>query len=266
MFIRSFFTCAAGLFGTAMALLGSAPAAQEHGYTPADIEAGSRLYQGSCAGCHGTSGDGIPGIDLARGQFRRVATDPEIVAIIRSGIPGTTMPPSGFSEAQALTIVAYLRSLASSPARGVPADRGISGDAARGKVLFEGRGECASCHRVNGEGPRVAPDLTDIGAIRTASELRQKLLDPNALVRPGNRYIELVMKDGATISGRLLNYDTFSIQLIDSNERLMSVPKSALREYRILKESRMPSYRDKLSGEEMTDLVGYLFSLKGPRQ
>ena len=265
MFIRSLI-CAAALFCAAIGPLGSVPAAQEHGYTPADIENGSRLYQGSCAGCHGTSGDGIPGVDLARGQFRRVATDPEIVAIIRSGIPGTTMPPSGFSEAQALTIVAYLRSLASGPARGVPADRGVSGDTARGKALFEGKGECTTCHRVNGAGPRVAPDLTDIGAIRTASVLRQKLLDPNALVRPGNRYIELVTKEGATISGRLLNYDTFSIQLIDSNERLMSLPKSTLREYRFLKESRMPSYRDRLSGDEVTDLVGYLLSLKGPRQ
>jgi putative heme-binding domain-containing protein len=264
MAIRSLF-CGAALSG-AITLLSSDPAAQEHSFTPADIENGLRLYQGSCAGCHGTSGDGIPGVDLARGQFRRVATDPEIVAIIRSGIPGTTMPPSGFSEAQALTIVAYLRSLASSSARDAPADRGVSGDAARGKVLFEGKGECAGCHRVNGLGPRVAPDLTDIGTIRTASELRQKLIDPNALVRPGNRYIELVTKEGATISGRLLNYDTFSIQLIDSNERLTSVPKSALREYRFVKESRMPSYRDKLSPEEVTDLLGYLFSLKGPHQ
>jgi putative heme-binding domain-containing protein len=253
------------LSGAAAALLVSLLAAQEHGYTAADIENGSRLYQGSCAGCHGASGDGIPGIDLGRGQFRRAATDTELVAIIRSGIPGTTMPPSGFSEAQALVIVAYLRSLAATAARGMPAATSVRGDAARGKVLFEGKGECASCHRVHGIGPRVAPDLSDVGAIRTVSELERKLLDPNALVRPGNRYIELVTKDGAAISGRLLNYDSFSIQLIDSNERLVSVPKSTLREYTFIKTSRMPSYRDKLGAEEVTDLVSYLFSLKGVR-
>jgi putative heme-binding domain-containing protein len=261
MCIRSL-VCIGSLFGTVIALSGSVPGAQ-----PADIENGSRLYQGSCAGCHGANGDAIPGIDLGRGQFRRVATDQEIVAVIRSGIPGTTMPPSGFSEVQALTIVAYLRNLEATAARGAPADSGAGGgDAARGKLLFEGKGECASCHRVSGVGPRVAPDLTDIGAIRTGSELRQKLFDPDALVRPGGRYIELVTKDGANISGRLLNYDTFSIQLIDSNERLLSLPKSSLREYRFIKGSKMPSYRDRLSAEEMTDLVGYLASLKGPRQ
>jgi quinoprotein glucose dehydrogenase len=175
------------------------------------------------------------------------------------------MPPSGFSEPQAVTIVAYLRNLASTAARGAPDDSTVGGDIGRGKLLFEGKGECGSCHRVNGVGPRVAPDLSDVGAIRTAAELRQKLLDPNTRVRPGNRYIEIVTKEGTKISGRLLNYDTFSIQLIDSNERLLSLSKSALREYTFLQASKMPSYRDKLSAGEVTDLVGYLFSLKGAR-
>jgi putative heme-binding domain-containing protein len=259
------FLCGAALSWAVATALAPAPIAQEHSFTPADIENGLRLYQGSCAGCHGAGGDAIPGIDLGRGQFRRVATDPEMIAVIRSGIPGTTMPPSGFSEAQALTIVAYLRNLASTSARGAPESGSAGGDASRGKALFEGKGECGSCHRVNGVGPRLAPDLTDIGSIRTASELRQKLLDPNLLIRPGNRYIELVTREGVTISGRLLNYDSFSIQLIDTNERLLSVPKSALRQYTFVKGSKMPSYREKLTADEVTDLVGYLFSLKGPR-
>jgi cytochrome c oxidase cbb3-type subunit III len=249
-------------WGTALALLASVLAAQEHSYTPADIENGSRLYQSSCAGCHGTTGDGVPGIDLGRGSFRRAASDTEIAAIIRSGIPGTTMPPSGFSDAQAVTIVAYLRSMAATSPRGAAIN---GGDTARGKALFEGKGACGSCHRVNGTGPRVAPDLSDVGAIRPAPELKQKLLDPNAFVRPGNRYVELVTKDGATISGRLLNYDSFSIQVIDSNERLVSMPKSALRDSTFIKASKMPSYRGKLGDDEVNDLVGYLVSLKGMR-
>jgi cytochrome c oxidase cbb3-type subunit III len=250
--------------GTVLALLASVLAAQEHSYTPADIENGSRLYQSSCAGCHGPTGDSVPGIDLGRGPFRRAASDTEIAAIIRSGIPGTTMPPSGFSEVQAMTIVAYLRSMAPTSPRGTPASL-VPGDPARGRILFDGKGECARCHRVNGVGPRVAPDLSEIGAIRPVPELERKLIDPDALVRPGNRYVELVTKDGATISGRLLNYDSFSIQIIDSNERLVSLPKSTLRDYTFIKTSKMPSYRDKLSADEMTDLVSYLVSLKGLR-
>ena len=247
-----------------MVLAASVAIAQEHGYTPADVENGSRLYQSSCVGCHGPTGDGIPGVDLMRGQFRRAMSDTEIAAIIRAGIPGTTMPPSGFTETEAGTIVAYLRSLAPASSR---AGRGadVRGNIAHGKTLFEGKGECASCDRVNGIGSRVAPDLSDIGAIRGTAELQQKILDPNALIRPGNHYVELVTRQGATITGRLLNYDTFSIQLIDSNERLVSLPKTALSDYKFIKTSKMPSYRDKLTAEEVTDLVSYLFSLREVR-
>ena len=252
------------LIGSAGVLLvAAALAAQEHGYTPADIENGSRLYQSSCAGCHGPAGDMVPGIDLMRGQFRRGSTDTEIIRIIRAGIAGTTMPPSSFSETQAGTIVAYLRSMA--PASGRTGADVPRGDVARGKTLFEGKAECATCHRVNGNGPRVAPDLSDIGAFRQPPELQQKVLDPNALVRPGILFIEAVMKDGEKITGRVLNQDTFSIQLLDSRERLRSLSRSALRDYRFVKNSPMPSYRDKLSAQEVNDVVTYLGSLKGLR-
>src|SRR6476660_10628140 len=87
-------------------------AAQEHSYTQADIENGARLYQSSCAGCHGPNGDMVPGIELQRGRFRRATSDTEIMRIIQLGIPGTTMPPSSFSEAQTGAIVAFLRSSA----------------------------------------------------------------------------------------------------------------------------------------------------------
>jgi len=90
----------------ALLLLAAALAApQEHSYTQADIEHGARLYQSSCAGCHGPNGDMVPGIELHRGQFRRATNDTEIMRIIQSGIPGTTMPPSSFSDAQAGAIV-----------------------------------------------------------------------------------------------------------------------------------------------------------------
>jgi putative heme-binding domain-containing protein len=253
------------LCGAGVLLAASALSAQEHGYTPADIENGSRLYQSSCAGCHGPTGDMVPGIELMRGQFRRGSTDPEIIRIIQAGIPGTTMPPSSFSETQAGTIVAYLRSIAPAPGRAGAAADAPRGDVVKGKTLFEGKAACATCHRVNGNGPRVAPDLSDIGAIRQARELQQKLLDPNALVRPGTLFLEAVTKNGETITGRVLNQDTFSIQLLDSHERLRSLSRSALRDYRFVTSSPMPSSRDKLSGEEMNDLVAYLVSLKGLR-
>src|ERR671938_498984 len=89
------------LIGLVVLAAAAAVAAQEHTYTPAEIESGARLYQSSCVGCHGPDGDMVPGIDLLRGQFRRGTSDAEINRIIRQGIAGTTMPPSAFTEAQA---------------------------------------------------------------------------------------------------------------------------------------------------------------------
>lgn len=255
--LRRSLVCGAGVL-----LFASTLTAQEHSYTQADIENGARLYQSSCAGCHGPNGDMVPGIDLQRGRFRRATSDTEIMQIIQLGIPGTTMPPSSFSGAQAGTIVAFLRSAAPAADGGTHV---VRGDAPRGRAVFEGKGRCATCHRVNGAGPRVAPDLSDIGAIRPASELEQKLVDPNALVRPANRFIDVVMKNGTKLTGHLLNQDTFSIQLFDSGERLLSVSKSDLREYTYVKNSPMPSYRDALTAAELSDLVTYLVSLKGER-
>ena len=248
--------------GAGVLLFASALVAQEHSYTQADIENGARLYQSSCAGCHGPNGEMVPGVELQRGRFRRGTSDTEIMRIIQLGIPGTTMPPSSFSEAQAGTIVAFLRSVAPASDGGTPV---VRGDGATGRATFEGKGRCATCHRINGVGPRVAPDLSDIGAIRSARELEQKLVDPNALVRPANRFIDLVMQDGTKLSGHLLNQDTFSIQLLDSRERLLSVAKTELRDYTYVKSSPMPSYRDALTAAELGDVVTYLVSLKGER-
>ncbi|HXI31090.1 MAG TPA: cytochrome c, partial [Vicinamibacterales bacterium] len=108
-------------------------AAQEHSYTQADIDNGARLYQSSCAGCHGPNGDMVPGIELQRGQFRRATTDTEILHIIQAGIPGTTMPPSSFTDTQAGSIVAFLRSRAPSAAAGRGGAVTVArGDASRG--------------------------------------------------------------------------------------------------------------------------------------
>jgi cytochrome c oxidase cbb3-type subunit 3 len=137
------------------------------------------------------------------------------------------------------------------------------GDAGRGEALFVGKGACATCHRVNGKGPRLAPDLSDVGASRPSSSIQGVLLDPAAYLLPINRPVRAVTRDGRVITGRRLNEDTFSVQMLDDKEQLVSLTKSDLKEYEILKTPKMPSYRDKLTTDEIADLVAYLVSLKG---
>ena len=239
-------------------VLAVGPLVAQRQYTPADIEDGGQLFFANCATCHGPEGDAVPGVDLRRAQFRRAASDDDLVQIIRGGIPGTAMPPGNFSGGQAATIVAYLRSLEISAL-----NASVPGDANQGKAVFEGKGACLSCHRVNGSGSRLGPDLSDIGLYRRADDLERSLLDPGAEIQPQNRMFRIVTRDGATVTGRLLNHDSFTVQLIDSREQLRSFSKATLREYAFVESSPMPSSRDKLNARELVDVIRYLVSLKG---
>ena len=227
-------------------------------YSPVEIDEGGRLYRANCVACHGMEGESVPGVDLGHGKFRHGSSDIDLVGIIRQGIPGTAMAPQALGLGQAITVVAYLRSMAASPSRGLAS----TGDAVHGKAVFESKG-CLKCHRVNGNGARLGPELSDIGSLRRATELERSILDPDAEVLPQNRFIRIVTRDGAIINGRLLNQDSFSIQLFDSKDRLVSLMRSNVKEYAFAAKSPMPPYQGKLSQQELSDLVSYLVSLKG---
>jgi putative heme-binding domain-containing protein len=230
----------------------------QHSYTPSDIQEGGRLFRVNCVLCHGPEGDQVPGIDLGHGRFRQAYSENALVKIIENGIAGTGMPPNNLQDFQAEIVVAYLRSMATAGHTVTS-----NGDAARGKALFEGKGNCASCHRVNGVGSRVGPDLSDIAALRRTVEIERSLIEPNEEVLPQNRMYRAVTAQGETITGRLLNIDTFTVQILDSKERLLSLQRADLRESGFVKDSPMPSYRDKFSSQELADVVAYLVTLKG---
>jgi len=226
--------------------------------TAQDIDDGGRVFRNTCANCHGPDGDEVAGIDLGRGVFRRAKTDQDLVQIIRSGVPGTAMPASDMPVAQAEQIVAYLRSVASTKRSATAA-----GNIDRGRDIFHGKGACTTCHRIDGRGARLGPDLTGIGQLRRSVELETSIVDPGKEILATNRTYRVLTKDGATITGRLLNLDSFTVQLLDSKEQLRSFEKTNLRDYAFVDASPMPSYKDKLNAQELADVVSYLVSLKG---
>jgi len=234
------------------------PAGHADEYAPADIAYGARLYDAQCTTCHGATGDGISGVDLRSGKFRNAATDQDLSRVITNGIQGTGMQAFKLDPSELAGIVAYLRNMNSF-------DRGSvkAGDAGRGRMAFDGKGGCARCHRVGAQGSRVAPDLSEIGAARSPGSLVRSLTDPTSQMMPINRPVRAVTRDGKVINGRRLNEDTYTVQLLDEQERLVSLVKADLREFTILSVSPMPSYKNTFTPDELADVVAYLLSLKG---
>src|SRR5262249_54008765 len=228
-------------------------------YAPADIAYGAKLYDAQCATCHGANGDGVGGVNLRSGKFRNAVTDQDLRRVITQGVAGTGMLAfASFDAAELDGIIAYLRNMTSF-------DRGsaTSGDAARGRAIVEGQGGCLRCHRIGERGSRVAPDLSDIGAVRSAGSLQRSLVDPTSQMMPINRPVRAVTRDGRVITGRRLNEDTYTVQLLDDRERLVSLVKADLREFNVSTASPMPSFRETLKPGELADVLTYLLSLKG---
>lgn len=228
----------------------------DHQYTSEAVETGSRVYTQQCALCHGPQGDLVDGIDLSIGQFRTAQSDSDLVDVISDGAAEGRMPAFNLRAEEMNGIIAFIR--AGFDPEGVAVR---IGDPARGKALFEGKGQCADCHRVRGVGPRTAPDLSNIGAIRTPASLQRNLLDPATALLPINRPVRLVTRNEETIVGRRLNEDTYTVQIIDSQERLRSLKKSDLVSYEI---SDQPSKQPTdMTSDEVADVIGYLLSLRG---
>jgi putative heme-binding domain-containing protein len=140
----------------------------------------------------------------------------------------------------------------------------VPGDPVKGQEIFTGKGGCLQCHRVAEVGSRMGPGLGSIATERTVEDLQKALLDPGPAVAPRNQLYRAVTKDGQVITGRILNQDDFSLQMLDSQGELRGFMKSNLRESGFTATPAMPSYRDKLTAEEQTDLIAFLASLRGP--
>ena len=157
------------------------PLAAQHAgsYTPADVENGARLFGQHCSTCHGVDGDMVATANLRKGEFRRGASDEDLMRTISKGVPGTAMNGHNFSPSELGALVAYLQSM-----RDFGSGAVAVGDSQTGRALFEGR-ECLSCHRVNGQGSRFAADLSEVGVIRSAEALQRRLTDATGLVPRG---------------------------------------------------------------------------------
>lgn len=223
-----------------------------------DMLRGEKLFQVHCARCHGSKGEGGRGPALTRPKLPRAPDDTALLKIIEDGIRGTEMPAANaMSDREKRQAAAYVRSLGRIPMKSVP------GDAARGAEIYRGSGKCGICHSIHGTGGVAGPDLSSIGGVRSVAHLRESLVDPQATVPEDYLLVTVAPKNGPSVTGLVVNEDSFSIQVRDNSGRSYSFWKSEVTSIDKQRgKSPMPSYRGQLSDAELTDLVAYLASLK----
>ncbi|MEO6437040.1 MAG: c-type cytochrome [Tepidisphaeraceae bacterium] len=224
----------------------------------ADLANGDKLFQHHCALCHGPKGEGGRGPMLTAAKLSRAADDTALVEVIKHGIRGTEMPGAGsMMDREVSQTAAYVRSL------GKVSQKPVPGNPARGAEIYRGKGACASCHSILGQGGISAPDLAGIGLRRSAVYLRESLVEPGAAVPDKYLLVTVATKKGPNVSGVRVNEDSFSIQVRDDAGRPHSFWKHEIERIdRQRGKSPMPSFKGRLSEDELTDLVAHLVSLK----
>ncbi len=242
---------------------------------PQAAKAGEYQFRINCALCHGLGArGGGRGPDLTRAQKKHTHSDAEMFQVISNGIAGTAMPANGtngqgvgMTDEEIWQIIAYIRS------QEVKAASQAMGNAARGKDLFYGDGNCSLCHMVAGKGGRLGPELTSVGGSRTREAIIDSVRNPSRRLAWGltegtkefpQEYesVKVVTADGKEINGVTLNEDSFSVQIMDRNEQIHLLEKDKLRSFQKSRASTMPKYNaDTLSDKDLEDIVAYLISV-----
>ena len=223
------------------------------------ISNGAAMFRTRCAGCHGPDARGYLGPDLT-GFWAAGGTDDRMFDIVRRGVPGTEMPPADpqrVLDKEIWQVLAYVRTLNAVPV--APP----SGDPVNGERIF--RANCNSCHMVNGRGGQLGPDLSRIGSARSREVLVQRVRrSPEGDFRAGFAPVTITPKDGAPIRGVKKNEDLFSVQVMDTRERIQGYEKDKMKSVEDGITPLMPAFGpDRLSDRELDDVIRYLQTLRG---
>ncbi len=141
--------------------------------------------------------------------------------------------------------------------------RRIIPDPAEGAKVFE-KG-CAACHRVEGKGGKVGPDLDGAGE-RGLERLLEDLLDPNRNLDPAFRASIVRTKDGRVISGLLLREEGQALVFADAEGKEVRIAAGEVERRTVSTLSPMPAnLGESLPEADFYNLVAYLLTRRQSR-
>ncbi len=142
------------------------------------------------------------------------------------------------------------------------ADFPPDGDVAHGEAIYNGKGQCSTCHTIGGRGGLIGPDLTNLGSRSTVRRIREALTEAKPHPPAGYRPVTIQLKDGSTVRGVLKNENNFSFQVLGTDDRLHLLSSNEIERMVRDDASLMPSdFDQRLTAEELSDLIAYLSRL-----
>ena len=195
-----------------------------------------------------------------RGQMPPLAlntVDERAVALMRSWIAAMPAGAAATREWRMADFAADLPGLADLVGGRATAAR----SAEAGKAHFQALG-CLQCHRRDGEGGSVGPDLTGIGRRAGASQLLESLLEPSKVIAPEYAQTELETRSGQTLVGRIESETAQAVVLRPAGaDDPVTVPVPDIRTRRPHPVSGMPEgMLQGLEKNQVLDLIAYLLS------
>ncbi len=129
-----------------------------------------------------------------------------------------------------------------------------------GRSLFNSIG-CATCHRFNGAGGGVGPDLTGVAARYTSHDLLENIIEPSKVISDQYGSEEILLADGSTLVGRAYEESGKLVVVADPRnpDESTSVPISQVKARKPYPISLMPAgLINALNSDEVLNLVAYL--------
>ncbi len=155
---------------------------------------GAQLYGMNCAYCHGAGGQGGRATALT-GPNVIALSDQDLIGIVHNGEAAQGMPAfPHLDDDETQALVRYLRTVQGVTGAATVAQ--LPGDPNAGRELFFGKGQCSTCHMIDGQGGFMAPELTAYAQYRTAGDIVQAIVNPDANLAPTSRVAEVRTRGG----------------------------------------------------------------------
>jgi putative heme-binding domain-containing protein len=124
------------------------------------------------------------------------------------------------------------------------------------------RKACFICHKLNGEGAEIGPDLTGSGR-STLDALLANVIDPNQVIGAGYENVVIETKDDRTVSGRLVENSETRVRLLAAGPKEEVVAKSDIASMRVSELSVMPEGLEQMPDADFRNLISFILSAPG---